>query len=79
MREAENVNFSMGLIKKDGDETPKRIVRNQRKNITQEELIIFIKNKNLPKSQEDKLLKILKKTPYGSYQNFKNNYANYLK
>lgn len=79
MREAENVNFAMGVIKKDGEEAPRKIVQPQRRNITQEDLVLFIKNKNLPKNQEDKLLKILKKTPYGSYQNFKNNYMNYLK
>jgi hypothetical protein len=78
MREAENVNFSTGLIK-EGEQAPRKIVQPQRRNMTQEDLISFIKNKNLPDVQEKKLLKILKKTPYGSYQNFKNNYMNYLK
>ena len=81
MREAQNMNFSVGSMNQDESKgkPSRKITMPDSNNLNFEEIVKFIKSKKYPKTTEDNLIKIAKNMPHGSYNNFKNNYKNYLK
>lgn len=77
MREAESFNFSVNI---NGEEKtgPKKLsgktgfYRHDSPNL--EDIINFIKNKNLPEDFENKMIVLAKKTPHGSLSTFRKNF-----
>jgi hypothetical protein len=82
MKEAESFKFSLGVQGED-QSGPGRITgktgfyRYDSPNL--EDIIQFLKNKNLTPENEEKLIKLAKNTPHGSLANFRKNYKIYLK
>lgn len=74
MNEAENFNFNVGIFNEDRKNTP-----TTKKSTGLDDIILFIKNKKLPQEAELKLIKIVNNMPYGSFDNFKKNFRNYLR
>ena len=74
MNEAENFNFNVGIFNEDRKNIPAT-----KKSIGLDDIILFIKNKKLPQESEQKLIKIVNNMPYGSFDNFKKNFRNYLR
>jgi hypothetical protein len=71
MREAEGLNFSVGINGEgSGSRNPKPIIFR--------DIVEFIKGKNLLEEQENKLIEYARKIPSGSLGNFKKNYRIYL-
>jgi hypothetical protein len=71
MREAEGLNFSVGINGEgSGGRSPKPIIFR--------DIVEFIKGKNLLAEQEKKLIEYARKIPSGSLGNFKKNYRIYL-
>jgi hypothetical protein len=81
MREAESFNFSVNIEGEDKS-GPKKLsgktgfYRHDSPNL--EDIINFIKNKNLPTEFENKMIVLAKKTPHGSLSNFRKNFNIYL-
>lgn len=71
MRETESFNLSIN------NENKKRS-NFLDKSLCYDDVVKFIKSKNLPTHIEEKLLKIAKNTPHGSLPNLKNNYKRYI-
>lgn len=72
MREAENVNFSLGI-------NNENLERKRVRQTTYKDIVEFIKSKELPPEDEKKLLDHAKKIPSGSLLHFKKNYQIYLR
>lgn len=71
MREAEGLNFSVGINGEDSSgRNPKPIVFR--------DIVVFIQSKNLLVEQENKLIEYARKIPSGSLGNFKKNYRIHL-
>jgi hypothetical protein len=80
MREAQNINFSISSMNEESKGKPvRKYVQPAKTNLNFANMVEFIKGKKFPKKTEDKLISVLKKTPHGSYDNFRKNYKNYLK
>jgi|LakMenEpi03Aug12_release.lakeMendotaPanAssembly.Ray.scaffolds.fasta_scaffold205933_4 hypothetical protein len=80
MNETQRINFSVNSISPEQKGKPVRKYSPPVSlNATFQDMVDFIKAKNLPKNKEEKLIKALKNTPHGSYNNFKLNYKKYLK
>jgi len=82
MSNAENINFSVGAMKKPDTGKDIRRIPNPRsnyQNTTLDDVLKFINNLHIGKESREKLTKVAKKIPAGSLSNFKFNYRNYLK
>jgi len=83
MHEAEGLNFSLGFIKPHDTGKDIRKLANSRsvyeKNLTINDIFVFIENLSIGKDSKKTLKKIAAKIPNGSLSNFKFNYRNYLK
>lgn len=80
MREAEGVNFKMGIIGE--NQGPKRIrqsVGPRYDNPNLSDMISFVRRLDLSDTDKTMLESVLKKMPHGSLRNFRKNYMNYLK
>lgn len=82
MTDAENVNFSLEIPSEQSGSS-KRKISNQSgfyryDNPNLEDIIQFIKNKELPIDVEKSLIDLANKTPHGSLANFRNNYKIHL-
>lgn len=83
MREAESAKFSVGIPGEESGSPNRRLskstgfYRHESPNL--EDIIKFIKNKNLSPESESFLINKAKKTPHGSLANFRKNYMIYLK
>lgn len=81
MGEAARLNLGIGFMQ-EPDKTGKtmrrlpKMPRNTR--ITMDQVILWIKDKKLPKEREDKLIKAAQNTPHGALYNFVHNYKRYL-
>lgn len=82
MREAESAKFSVGVPSEE-DSSKRRLSKNtgfyKYDSPNLEDIIAFIKNKNLPPETEELLINKAKKTPHGSLANFRKNYKIYIK
>lgn len=81
MREAESFKFSVSAGKEERSNSKKitdktGFYKHDSPNL--EDIIIFIKNKNLPEELENKMINLAKKTPHGSLFVFRKNFNIYL-
>jgi hypothetical protein len=83
MREAENFNFSLSNLSEENSSSNNRRLSKKTGFYTQdspnlEDIIRFIKNKNLSPEIEASLIAKANKTPHGSLANFRENYKIYI-
>lgn len=78
MHEAEGINFQLGFLKQPFTGKDERRLRKTYKSTTVDELIHFIKSRNLSIDEQKHLIKIVRTIPAGVLPRFKENYRKYL-
>jgi len=80
MGEASRINLNLGFMKEpDTGKTARKIPKHPRNlHVTMEQVLYWIRSKDLPQATEDKLIAAAQKTPHGALYNFVHNYRRHL-